>query len=104
VDTCHVFAAGYDIRMAEGLESAIDELSRAVGRAAIRSWHLNDSKGELGSRLDRHQSIGQGRLGKDPFRRLVADPRFRKVPMVVELPPGPSVERSLRLLRRFARA
>ncbi len=85
-DTCHVFAAGYDIRTRDGYERAIDELERHVGLENVGAFHLNDSKRELGSRVDRHEHIGKGHLGLEPFRLLLNDARFRLLPKVLETP------------------
>jgi deoxyribonuclease-4 len=86
LDTCHVFAAGYDIRTKKGYASAMKELLRFVPRQHIGAVHLNDSKRELGSRVDRHELIGQGHLGTKPFELLLNDPLFRGVPKVLETP------------------
>jgi deoxyribonuclease IV len=88
LDTCHLFAAGYDIATAEGYETTLAELDRHVGVAKVKAVHLNDAKKGLGSRLDRHAPIGEGTLGLETFRRIVNDPRLAGVPMVVETP-GP---------------
>lgn len=88
VDTCHVFAAGYDIRDRRQYDAMIAEARDAVGLKRIRCWHLNDSKGDCGSRLDRHEHIGRGRIGTIGFRNLLADRRFRQVPMILETPKG----------------
>ena len=88
IDTCHLFAAGYDIATARGYETTIAELDRRVGLARVKAFHLNDAKQGLGSRRDRHARIGEGMLGLETFRRLVNDARFAGVPMVVETP-GP---------------
>ena len=88
IDTCHVFAAGYDIRDSGQYEAMISLADRELGLERIRCWHLNDSKGELGSRLDRHEHIGKGRIGSAGFRNLIADTRFRGVPMILETPKG----------------
>jgi deoxyribonuclease IV len=85
-DTCHVFAAGYDLRTRDGYERAIDEMERHVGLENVGAFHLNDSKRELGSRVDRHEHIGKGHLGLEPFRFLLNDPRFRLLPKVLETP------------------
>lgn len=85
-DTCHVFAAGYDIRTRDGWEKTIDELDQHVGVANVGAFHLNDSKKGLGSRVDRHQHIGEGELGLEPFRLLLNDPRFRRIPKMLETP------------------
>ncbi len=86
LDTCHVFAAGHDIRSPEGYRRTLEELDACLGLQRLKAVHLNDSKGALGSRLDRHEHIGQGRLGLAPFRRLVNDARLRRVPMILETP------------------
>lgn len=87
-DTCHAHAAGYDLTTEAGYESVWDELQRRVGLGAVLAFHLNDSKTALGSRVDRHQEIGDGTLGLYPFWRLVNDPRFATVPGILETPSG----------------
>jgi deoxyribonuclease-4 len=84
VDTCHVFAAGYDLSTEAGYGRTMDELDRLVGLEHVHAFHLNDSKKGLGCRVDRHEHIGQGALGLLPFRLLVNDPRFASVPGFVE--------------------
>ena len=91
-DTCHVFAAGYELRTREGYEETFRRLDAAVGLERVRAFHLNDSKKGWGSRVDRHAHIGQGQLGLEPFRFLLNDPRFRDHPMVLETPKGPEME------------
>lgn len=88
LDTCHLFAAGYDFRTAEGYEAMIGELDRAVGVALVKCLHVNDSKRECGSRVDRHEHIGKGRIGNAGFAHFVNDPRFFGVPMILETPKG----------------
>ena len=88
VDTCHVFAAGYDLRRPAGYKAMIASAKRAVGLERVRCWHLNDSKHACGSGRDRHEHIGRGRIGSIGFRNLLADPRFRGVPMILETPKG----------------
>ena len=88
VDTCHVFAAGYSLETSSQYNETIEALDRAVGLARVRVWHLNDSLRELGSRVDRHAAIGRGKIGPEPFRHLVNDPRFAHVPMILETPKG----------------
>jgi deoxyribonuclease-4 len=88
VDTCHVFAAGYDIRDPKAYRRMISEARRTVGLERIRCWHLNDCKGECGSRVDRHAHIGHGQIGTAGFRNVLADPRWRSLPMIVETPKG----------------
>ena len=88
VDTCHIFAAGYPIIAAEDYKATMKEFDRIVGTERIRAFHLNDSVRELGSRVDRHAKIGAGKLGLEPFRHLLNDRRFAKVPMYLETPKG----------------
>ena len=85
-DTCHVFAAGYDIRTREGYDRAIEEIEEFVGIENVGAFHLNDSKKPLGSRVDRHEHIGEGEIGLEAFRMLLNDPRFRYIPKVIETP------------------
>jgi deoxyribonuclease IV len=86
LDTCHVWAAGYDLR--NGYEDVIAAFDRAIGLDWLRLLHLNDSTGALGGRRDRHAGIGEGLLGEEPFRRLLLDERLRAVPKVIETPKG----------------
>jgi deoxyribonuclease-4 len=112
LDTCHLLAAGYDLRSSEGYADMFDQFDRLVGFDRLKLFHLNDSKKPLGSRVDRHEHIGQGHLGLEPFRRLVNDPRFRGLPMLLETPKtegrGPRVvavdpldERNMKTLREL---
>jgi deoxyribonuclease IV len=104
LDTCHLFAAGYDVRTPEGYRAAVAECAAAVGLSRVLAFHLNDAKTPLGSGLDRHENIGRGRLGLRPFRLLLNDPRFRAVPKVLETPkePAPAADlRNLAVLRRL---
>ncbi len=88
VDTCHIFAAGYDIRTPETYAATFAELDRVVGLERVRCLHLNDSQKGLGSRVDRHTHIGQGEIGLEAFRLLVNDPRFKGIPKIIETPKG----------------
>ena len=88
IDTCHAFAAGYALESKQQYDDTIGELERCVGLERVRAFHLNDSKKGLGSRVDRHEHIGEGLLGLEPFRHLLNDPRFRDVPMYLETPKG----------------
>ncbi len=102
-DTCHVFAGGYDFRTWMGYDAVMAEFERVVGIDRLRCFHLNDSKRELGSRVDRHENIGKGHLGREAFRLLVNDRRFRDLPMVLETPKEGEMDKvNLRLLRRLA--
>lgn len=88
VDTCHIFAAGYDIRTSQGYEETVSSLVALFGLEKIRCIHVNDSQKEFGSRVDRHEHIGQGKIGLTAFRCLMKDPRFRNVPKILETPKG----------------
>jgi deoxyribonuclease-4 len=106
LDTCHLFAAGYDIRSAAGYRATMARGLRALGRRRVVAFHLNDAKQPLGSGLDRHEKIGRGALGVEAFRRLMNDRRFARVPMALETPkdPEPRADRdALALLRRLRR-
>jgi deoxyribonuclease-4 len=97
-DTCHAFAAGYDMRDATSYTETFLALDRAVGLDRLLAFHLNDSSGGLGSRVDRHAHIGDGAMGVEPFRLLLDDRRFRDLPMVLETPKGPDLEEDRRNL------
>lgn len=86
VDTCHTFAAGYDMKSPEGYAATWEEFDRVVGFRYLRGMHLNDSKKGCGSRVDRHMPIGTGELGQEFFARLMKDPRFDGIPMILETP------------------
>ena len=113
LDTCHLLAAGYDISSEQGYASTFAELDRIVGLDRVRVFHLNDSKRPCGSRVDRHDHIGKGCLGLEPFRWLLNDRRFDALPMLLETPKLDTPEsrrkcdadpwdvRNLRALRRL---
>jgi len=88
IDTCHIFAAGYDLRTERGYHSVMEEFDRIVGLSTVRAFHVNDCKKDLGCRVDRHEHIGKGFLGKDAFRWLMNDARFDGIPMLLETPKG----------------
>lgn len=88
VDTCHIFAAGYPISTEKDYKATMRALDKTVGVKLVRAFHLNDSLKPLGSRVDRHAHIGRGEIGKEAFRHLLNDRRFRKVPMYLETPKG----------------
>jgi deoxyribonuclease-4 len=102
-DTCHAFSAGYDLSTDEGYDGVFAAFAARVGLPALLAFHLNDSKTALGSGVDRHEEIGDGTLGLLPFWRLVNDPRFARVPGILETPSGPdklpSYARNLARLR-----
>jgi deoxyribonuclease-4 len=86
IDTCHTFAAGYPLETRDEYDATIGQLDRTIGLARVKAIHLNDSKQPLGSRVDRHEHIGRGKLGLEPFRHLLNDPRFAATPMYLETP------------------
>jgi deoxyribonuclease-4 len=88
LDTCHVFAAGYDISTPAGYEATLKEFQLIIGLDCLKVIHLNDSQAALGARVDRHEQIGQGHLGLDAFRRLLQDPRLAHLPFILETPKG----------------
>lgn len=86
LDTAHTFASGYDLRTPEGFASVMAQFERTIGFGLLRGVHLNDSKAEFGSRVDRHAPIGQGKLGLEPFGLIMNDPRFDDIPLILETP------------------
>jgi deoxyribonuclease-4 len=86
LDTCHLIAAGYDIRSEKGYDETFKQFGRIVGFSRLKVFHFNDSKKPCGSRVDRHEHIGKGCLGLAPFRRILNDPRFARLPMLLETP------------------
>lgn len=91
LDTCHLFAAGYDIRTASGWQKTLETFDEFVGIKHLCAFHVNDSKNALGSRVDRHASLGKGTIGWDCFRFLVTNETTRSLPMYLETPEGPPV-------------
>jgi deoxyribonuclease IV len=88
IDTCHIFVAGYDIRTFEAWEKTLSDFDRLVGLSSLYAFHLNDSSKELGSRVDRHQPLGEGKIGWECFRYLMTDPKTRHLPKYLETPGG----------------
>jgi len=113
LDTCHLLAAGYDICTVDGYAATFRRFNELIGLARIKVFHLNDSKKPCGSRVDRHEHIGKGCLGLEPFRMLLNDRRFAKLPMLLETPKLETAEsrrrgdvdpwdaRNLRILRKL---
>jgi deoxyribonuclease-4 len=99
LDTCHFLAAGYDIRSAKGWNEAMQEADAMFGIEQIVAFHLNDSKGDLGSHLDRHEHIGKGKLGLEAFRHIVNDPRFKNHPGCLETPKEADLKEDVENLR-----
>ena len=105
LDTCHLFAAGHDIRTAAGLDATLARFDAAIGLERVVAWHLNDAKAALGSGLDRHEHIGRGAIGRAAFGRLLRHPVVGRQPMVLETPKEDDWDRrNLRTLRRLRRA
>jgi deoxyribonuclease-4 len=107
IDTCHLWAAGYDVASADGLDETLAALDSAAGLARLACVHANDAKGERGSHLDRHEHIGRGRIGRDGFRRMLRHPALRGLPWILETPKHDARGRAmdpinLRTLRRLA--
>jgi len=98
LDTCHVFAAGYDLRTAEAYERTMQDFDRIIGQDFLLAAHINDSKVDLGSRKDRHDSIGRGKLGMEAFALLMNDPRFDDRPLILETIDDTLWESEIRLL------
>lgn len=103
IDTCHAFAAGYDFRTPEALKETFDAFDRIIGFDRLKGLHLNDAKKELGSRVDRHDSLGKGLLGLDPFKRIMEDPRFEGIPMILETPDNTLWKEEIASLKSFVK-
>ncbi len=99
IDTCHAYSAGYDIKTEEGFATAFADFERVVGFSYLKGMHLNDSKKELGSRVDRHDSLGTGTLGLAPFKRIMSDARFDNIPLIIETPDSLKWNEEVELLK-----
>ncbi len=105
LDTCHLFAAGYDLRTASAYKATMAELEENLDLSSIECWHLNDSRGELGSNLDRHEHIGEGEIGRTGFELLLSDPRFFEIPKILETAKEDDMDRiNLQVLRQLGSA
>ena len=103
IDTCHIFVAGYDIRTAEGWEKTLLEFDETIGLSHLFAFHVNDSLKDLGSRVDRHAGIGQGKIGLESFRFLMNSQSTRDLPKYLETPDGPAGwKKEIVELRKFA--
>ena len=108
IDTCHLFAAGYDLRTPAAVEDTLEKLDAAVGLSRVLVVHANDAKGALGSGLDRHEHIGRGKLGREAFRLLIHHPALASLPFIIETPKHDARDRemdpvNLRTLRQMAK-
>ncbi len=102
IDTCHIFAAGYDIRSDEAWKNVLKEFDKTIGLDHLYAFHLNDSVQEIGSRIDRHAPIGKGKIGIDSFRFLMTDSKTRALPKYLETPDGPELwKKEIALLKNF---
>ena len=104
LDTCHIFAAGYDIRTEKEYQKTLAEFDAIIGIDKIKTIHFNDSKTELGSRIDRHANIGEGKIGLSAFNFFMNDKRFKKIPKILETPdikaePEVKIKKTIKLLR-----
>lgn len=105
IDTCHIFAAGYDIRTAETYHATLNEFENVVGLQHLYAFHVNDSLKALGSRVDRHAPLGEGLIGMEAFKFMMTDPRTREIPMYLETPGGiEQWTKEIPILRTFAMA
>lgn len=101
IDTCHLFAAGYDISTEQGYKKTLKEFDDIIGLKRLMVIHLNDSKGALGSRRDRHEHIGKGRIGDTGFSLIMNDKRFRDIPKILETPKGEDMKEDVMNLKRL---
>jgi deoxyribonuclease-4 len=102
LDTCHSYTAGYDLKSADGYEETIAAFDQIVGLHYLKGMHLNDCKKDLGSRIDRHESIGRGTLGVEPFGYIMKDPRLDNIPLILETPDDSLWTEEIALLNRLA--
>ena len=103
IDTCHIFAAGYDIRTEAGWEKTLKDFDDIIGLKYLSAFHLNDSQKDLGSRVDRHACLGEGKIGLKSFHFLMQSPKTRDLPKYLETPEGPPVwKKEIALLKKFA--
>lgn len=103
IDTCHIFVAGYDIRTPEAWEKTLSEFDQIIGLRHLYAFHLNDSMKDLGTKVDRHQQLGDGKIGWESFRFLMKDPRTRHLPKYLETPGGPVFwKNEIQQLKEFA--
>ena len=108
LDTCHVFAAGYDLTTSAGYQKTLRDFEKIIGFEHLKVVHVNDSKTDLGSRVDRHEHLGKGKLGRKAFKHLMTDRRITRLPLILETPKGTSPggrdydQLNLATLRRLA--
>ena len=103
IDTCHAFAAGYDLSTASGFTETFEHFDRIIGFKYLMGMHLNDAKKGLGSRVDRHESIGKGELGIETFKMIMQDPRFDNMPLILETPDESLWPEEIKMLKSFVK-
>ncbi len=101
IDTCHIFAAGYDLRTKEAYEKTMQKFDTIIGFEYLSGMHLNDSKQDLGSRVDRHHCLGEGKIGLDAFRFIMNDSRIDDIPMILETIDDTIWDKEIELLYSF---
>ncbi len=101
IDTCHAFSSGYDLKSEEGFHKTWETFDKIIGFKYLKGMHLNDSKKAFSSRVDRHESLGGGTLGMDPFRRIMEDNRFDGIPLILETPDDSRWADEIQLLKSF---
>lgn len=101
IDTCHAFAAGYDLKSENGFRETFEHFDEVIGMKYLKGMHLNDSKKEQGSHVDRHEVIGKGELGITPFRMIMQDPRFDDMPLILETPDPENWINEIKMLYGF---
>lgn len=101
IDTCHAFAAGYDLRTLKDSEKTFDEFNKVIGYKYLKGMHLNDSKKTLGSRVDRHHSLGEGEIGLDVFKFIMRNKNFDNIPLILETINPEIWDKEIMMLRRF---
>ena len=102
IDTCHIFAAGYDIRTQESFASVMEDFDRIIGFNRLMGMHVNDAKSEYDSHVDRHAPLGEGNLGLEPFKAMMADKRFEGIPIILETTDPEKWNQEIELLRSYA--
>ncbi len=103
IDTCHIFAAGYDISSSEGWNRTMEEFDRIIGLEFLKGVHLNDSFKGLGSYADRHENIGRGQIGMEGFKAIMQDSRLDRIPLILETPDKRNWDKEIALLKSFVR-
>jgi len=104
LDTCHLFASGYDLRTPKAFDATLAEFDRVVGLSYLRGMHLNDAKQKLGSRVDRHACIGEGMIGREAFVHLMQHPEMEEIPLILETPNSESWAEEIAMLYSFTTA